>query len=223
MLFAEALETQKCLDEGVLTSTADANIGSIMGIGFPPYTGGSAQFIVGYQGALGTGKEAFVARARELAAKYGDRFLPPSSLTKSVNALRWNRWFRGFCVHRGSASPASAPGPTPARCRWTAASSVAVNRRSISVGSTPRTPNRPPGSERDDQQSRVRRGDGADLADVSVTVAVAHVVQAAVVDDQSEIAPIPAWLNRVTSARTKSTTRRSRVRLGAGFIEGLRT
>jgi len=81
MLFAEALETQKCLDEGVLTSTADANIGSIMGIGFPPYTGGSAQFIVGYQGPAGTGKEAFVGRARELAAKYGDRFLPPESLT----------------------------------------------------------------------------------------------------------------------------------------------
>ena len=80
MLFAEALETQKCLDEGVLTSTADANIGSIMGIGFPPYTGGSAQFIVGYQGPGGTGKEAFVARARDLAAKYGDRFLPPDSL-----------------------------------------------------------------------------------------------------------------------------------------------
>jgi 3-hydroxyacyl-CoA dehydrogenase/enoyl-CoA hydratase/3-hydroxybutyryl-CoA epimerase len=81
MLFAEALETQKCLDEGVLTSTADANIGSIMGIGFPPYTGGSAQFIVGYQGAGGTGKEAFVARAKELAARYGDRFNPPASLT----------------------------------------------------------------------------------------------------------------------------------------------
>src|ERR1700756_765174 len=81
MLFAEALETQKCLDEGVLTSTADANIGSIMGIGYPPWTGGSAQFIVGYQGPGGTGKEAFVARARELAARYGDRFLPPDSLT----------------------------------------------------------------------------------------------------------------------------------------------
>ncbi|SON60848.1 Fatty acid oxidation complex subunit alpha [Mycobacterium simulans] len=81
MLFAEALETQKCLDENVLTSTADANIGSIMGIGFPPWTGGSAQFIVGYSGPAGTGKEAFVARARELAAKYGDRFLPPASLT----------------------------------------------------------------------------------------------------------------------------------------------
>ena len=49
MLFAEAMETQKCLDEGVLTSTADANIGSIMGIGFPPWTGGSAQYIVGYR------------------------------------------------------------------------------------------------------------------------------------------------------------------------------
>jgi 3-hydroxyacyl-CoA dehydrogenase / enoyl-CoA hydratase / 3-hydroxybutyryl-CoA epimerase len=81
MLFAEALETQKCLDENVLTSTADANIGSIMGIGFPPYTGGSAQFIVGYEGAHGIGKQAFVARAKDLAARYGDRFLPPASLT----------------------------------------------------------------------------------------------------------------------------------------------
>jgi 3-hydroxyacyl-CoA dehydrogenase/enoyl-CoA hydratase/3-hydroxybutyryl-CoA epimerase len=80
MLFAEALETQKCLDEGVLSSTADANIGSIMGIGFPTWTGGSAQYIVGYEGPAGTGKEAFVARANELAAKYGDRFLPPDSL-----------------------------------------------------------------------------------------------------------------------------------------------
>jgi 3-hydroxyacyl-CoA dehydrogenase/enoyl-CoA hydratase/3-hydroxybutyryl-CoA epimerase len=76
MLFAEALETQKCFDEGVITTTADANIGSIMGIGFPPWTGGAAQFITGYPG----GKVAFVARAKELAAKYGDRFNPPASL-----------------------------------------------------------------------------------------------------------------------------------------------
>ena len=80
MLFAEALETQKCFDEGVLKTTADANIGSIMGIGYPAWTGGSAQFIVGYSGPLGTGKEAFVARAKELAARYGDRFNPPASL-----------------------------------------------------------------------------------------------------------------------------------------------
>ncbi|MBX5487296.1 MAG: 3-hydroxyacyl-CoA dehydrogenase family protein, partial [Mycolicibacterium hassiacum] len=80
MLFAEALETQKCLDEGVITSTADANIGSIMGIGYPAWTGGTAQFIQGYQGKLGTGKAAFVARARQLAERYGDRFNPPASL-----------------------------------------------------------------------------------------------------------------------------------------------
>jgi 3-hydroxyacyl-CoA dehydrogenase/enoyl-CoA hydratase/3-hydroxybutyryl-CoA epimerase len=53
-----------------------------MGIGYPPYTGGSAQYIVGYEGAGGRGKEAFVARAKELAARYGDRFTPPDSLTK---------------------------------------------------------------------------------------------------------------------------------------------
>ncbi|MEB3035059.1 3-hydroxyacyl-CoA dehydrogenase NAD-binding domain-containing protein [[Mycobacterium] nativiensis] len=76
MLFAEVLETQKCFDEGVLTSTADANIGAIMGIGFPPWTGGTAQYIVGYPG----GKAGFVARAKELAARYGDRFNPPASL-----------------------------------------------------------------------------------------------------------------------------------------------
>ncbi|MGW4479102.1 3-hydroxyacyl-CoA dehydrogenase NAD-binding domain-containing protein [Rhodococcus triatomae] len=76
MLFAEAIETQKCFDEGVLESTADANIGSIFGIGFPAWTGGVHQFIVGYPG----GQAAFVARAEELAAKYGKRFTPPASL-----------------------------------------------------------------------------------------------------------------------------------------------
>jgi 3-hydroxyacyl-CoA dehydrogenase/enoyl-CoA hydratase/3-hydroxybutyryl-CoA epimerase len=76
MLFAEALETQKCFDEGVIETTADANIGSIMGIGFPPWTGGAAQFITGYPG----GKAGFVARAKELAERYGDRFNPPASL-----------------------------------------------------------------------------------------------------------------------------------------------
>ena len=81
MLFAEALETQKCLDEGVLTSTADANIGSIMGIGFPPLFGGAVQFMQGYEGPAGSGLAGltgFVARARELAAAYGERFEPPT-------------------------------------------------------------------------------------------------------------------------------------------------
>ncbi|MGY6658457.1 3-hydroxyacyl-CoA dehydrogenase NAD-binding domain-containing protein [Amycolatopsis sp. TRM77291] len=76
MLFAEALETVKCFDEGVLTTVADANIGSIFGIGFPAWTGGVIQYINQYEGGL----QGFVDRARELAERYGDHFTPPESL-----------------------------------------------------------------------------------------------------------------------------------------------
>jgi 3-hydroxyacyl-CoA dehydrogenase / enoyl-CoA hydratase / 3-hydroxybutyryl-CoA epimerase len=76
MLFAEALDTVNCFDEGVLRSVPDANIGSIMGIGFPPWTGGVIQYINGYPG----GVAGFVERARELAKTYGERFAPPASL-----------------------------------------------------------------------------------------------------------------------------------------------
>ncbi|NLE81664.1 MAG: 3-hydroxyacyl-CoA dehydrogenase [Rhodococcus sp.] len=76
MLFIEAIETQKCFDENVLMTSADANIGSIMGIGFPAWTGGVHQYIKGYEG----GQAGFVKRAEELAAKYGERFTPPASL-----------------------------------------------------------------------------------------------------------------------------------------------
>ena len=53
MLFAEAIESVKCLDEGVIESVADANIGSILGIGFPGWTGGVLQYINGYEGGAG--------------------------------------------------------------------------------------------------------------------------------------------------------------------------
>ncbi len=59
MLVIEALETVKCIDEGVIESVADANIGSIMGIGFPAWTGGVLQYINGYAG----GPTGFIARA----------------------------------------------------------------------------------------------------------------------------------------------------------------
>ena len=78
MLFAESLETVKCVDEGVIESVADANIGSIFGIGFPGWTGGVLQYINGYEG----GVAGFVARSRELAANYGERFEPPASLVE---------------------------------------------------------------------------------------------------------------------------------------------
>jgi 3-hydroxyacyl-CoA dehydrogenase/enoyl-CoA hydratase/3-hydroxybutyryl-CoA epimerase len=76
MLCIEAIETVKCFDEGVLRTVADANIGSIFGIGYPAWTGGVIQYINQYEG----GVAGFVARARELAERYGDRFVPPGSL-----------------------------------------------------------------------------------------------------------------------------------------------
>ncbi|MFF3274001.1 3-hydroxyacyl-CoA dehydrogenase NAD-binding domain-containing protein [Streptomyces chrestomyceticus] len=80
MLFAEALDTVRCFEEGVLTSVADANIGSILGIGFPGWTGGVIQYINGYDGGL----PGFVARARELQAAYGERFAPPALLVEKA-------------------------------------------------------------------------------------------------------------------------------------------
>lgn len=74
LLFIQCLETARCVEEGVLTSSADANIGSIFGWSFAPYSGGTLQFINAY------GVENFVARSRELAQKYGARFEPPSLL-----------------------------------------------------------------------------------------------------------------------------------------------
>ena len=68
LLYRQAIETARCLAEGVLTSVHDANIGSIFGIGFPAWTGGAMQFV------YGTGVEAFLKRADELATKYGTGF-----------------------------------------------------------------------------------------------------------------------------------------------------
>jgi 3-hydroxyacyl-CoA dehydrogenase / enoyl-CoA hydratase / 3-hydroxybutyryl-CoA epimerase len=82
MLFAEAIDTVRCLDDGVLTSVPDANIGSLQGIGFPPWTGGVLQYVNQYDG----GPAGFVERARELAAAYGPQFEPPESLVELAAA-----------------------------------------------------------------------------------------------------------------------------------------
>jgi 3-hydroxyacyl-CoA dehydrogenase/enoyl-CoA hydratase/3-hydroxybutyryl-CoA epimerase len=100
MLVIEAIETVKCLDEGVIETVADANIGSIFGIGFPGWSGGVLQYINGYEGgsrmtqaadsrerartASVGGLSGFVARARELAERYGERFEPPASLVEKA-------------------------------------------------------------------------------------------------------------------------------------------
>ena len=71
ILYRQAIETARCLEEGVLMTVHDANIGSIFGIGFPAWTGGALQFI----NSVGVAK--FVARADALAARYGERFSVP--------------------------------------------------------------------------------------------------------------------------------------------------
>jgi 3-hydroxyacyl-CoA dehydrogenase/enoyl-CoA hydratase/3-hydroxybutyryl-CoA epimerase len=78
ILFIQAIETVRCVEEGVLKSVADANIGSIFGIGFAAWTGGALQFINQY------GVKDFVARAQYLAEQYGERFLPPALLLEKA-------------------------------------------------------------------------------------------------------------------------------------------
>ncbi len=81
LVFSMSLDTVRCLEEGVLRTVPDANIGSIFGIGFPPQHGGALQYINGYEAPDGRiGIEAFTERAQELAAKYGERFEPPALL-----------------------------------------------------------------------------------------------------------------------------------------------
>jgi 3-hydroxyacyl-CoA dehydrogenase/enoyl-CoA hydratase/3-hydroxybutyryl-CoA epimerase len=76
LLFAEALEALHAYGSGVIESVEDANVGSLLGIGFPTWTGGVLQYIDQYDG----GAVGFAERAGELAARYGERFAPPESL-----------------------------------------------------------------------------------------------------------------------------------------------
>ncbi|MHA4969118.1 3-hydroxyacyl-CoA dehydrogenase NAD-binding domain-containing protein [Pseudomonas extremorientalis] len=78
LLFIQAIETVRCVEEGVLMSTADANVGSVFGIGFAAWSGGALQFINQY------GLNDFVARARYLAQQYGERFTPPALLLEKA-------------------------------------------------------------------------------------------------------------------------------------------
>ena len=77
--FSQVIETIRCYEEGVLTSVAEANIGSIFGWGFPPFKGGTLQYVNDY------GISAFRDRAKELADKYGERFAPPELLLEMVS------------------------------------------------------------------------------------------------------------------------------------------
>jgi len=82
LLVASALEAARCFEAGIVRTVADANIGSIFGIGFPAWTGGTLQYINQYDG----GPAGFVARADQLRERYGDRFVVPDTLRERAAA-----------------------------------------------------------------------------------------------------------------------------------------
>jgi len=75
-LFIEALESARCMEEGVITHPADADLGSILGIGYPAWTGGAISYIETF------GVPEFVAECQRLARRYGPRFKPTRTLRR---------------------------------------------------------------------------------------------------------------------------------------------
>ncbi|TCM56122.1 3-hydroxyacyl-CoA dehydrogenase/enoyl-CoA hydratase/3-hydroxybutyryl-CoA epimerase [Rhizobium sp. PP-F2F-G48] len=69
-----ALEAARTVEEGIVTDPREADVGSILGFGFAPYTGGTLSYIDGM------GAKAFVALCEKLAATYGDHFAPTALL-----------------------------------------------------------------------------------------------------------------------------------------------
>lgn len=78
MLHIQALETARCLEENVITSAKDGDLGSILGIGFPPHTGGALSYIDKI------GLKKFVAECEQFTRKYGKRFRPSKWLKEKA-------------------------------------------------------------------------------------------------------------------------------------------
>jgi 3-hydroxyacyl-CoA dehydrogenase/enoyl-CoA hydratase/3-hydroxybutyryl-CoA epimerase len=78
ILFAQAIEAIWCLQEKVVLTEAEANLGSVYGWGFPAFHGGVIQFVYAY------GIEAFIARCKEYEQKHGPRFKVPKWLLDKV-------------------------------------------------------------------------------------------------------------------------------------------
>jgi 3-hydroxyacyl-CoA dehydrogenase / enoyl-CoA hydratase / 3-hydroxybutyryl-CoA epimerase len=74
LLGIQALETARCFEEHVLTDVREADVGSILGFGFAPFSGGTLSYIDM------TGVKQFVEQCRKLEAKYGERFKPAQLL-----------------------------------------------------------------------------------------------------------------------------------------------
>jgi 3-hydroxyacyl-CoA dehydrogenase/enoyl-CoA hydratase/3-hydroxybutyryl-CoA epimerase len=85
-LVMQALETARCIEEGVVTDVREADVGSILGFGFAPFTGGTISYIDGM------GTKAFVALCGDFAKRYGARFKPPKLL---LDMAKKNETFYG--------------------------------------------------------------------------------------------------------------------------------
>ncbi len=70
LLYIQALESIRCVEEGVIDHASSADLGSILGIGFPSWTGGALSFVDT------VGLNAFVAECDYLAGLHGPRFAP---------------------------------------------------------------------------------------------------------------------------------------------------
>jgi 3-hydroxyacyl-CoA dehydrogenase/enoyl-CoA hydratase/3-hydroxybutyryl-CoA epimerase len=90
LLYAQLIEAVKCMQEGVLEAPADGDVGSILGVGFPAWTGGPYSYIDG------RGAAAVDAECRRLARLYGARFRPPSLLKKMAET--GSRFYGAVCV-----------------------------------------------------------------------------------------------------------------------------
>ena len=87
LLFAMAADTCRCLDTGVLRSSKDGDVGSILGLGFPAYTGGVLSYIDFIGG------EEFLSYSKKLAAKHGERFELPAGIVKRIEEANGSNVF----------------------------------------------------------------------------------------------------------------------------------
>jgi len=76
LLTIQALEAARCLEEGIVATPADADVGAYLGWGFAPWTGGPLSYIDM------VGAKAFVERCQDFTARFGERFHPTPKLVE---------------------------------------------------------------------------------------------------------------------------------------------
>jgi 3-hydroxyacyl-CoA dehydrogenase/enoyl-CoA hydratase/3-hydroxybutyryl-CoA epimerase len=95
LLVVQAVEAARTIAEGVVTDPREADVGSVLGFGFAPFTGGAISYIDGM------GTAAFVALCDRLAGKFGPRFSPPQLLREM--AAKGESFYERFGAHKNAA------------------------------------------------------------------------------------------------------------------------